>query len=79
MLFATPQLDARETAVLEDIDSLRRDLRLQTRAPRRWIGSLRRLTFARAVQGSNTIEGYNATLEDVAAVLDGEAPLEATE
>jgi Fic family protein len=79
MLFATPQLDARERGVLEDIESLRHDLRLQTRAPRRWIGSLRRLTFARAVQGSNTIEGYNATLEDVAAVLDGEAPLEATE
>jgi Fic family protein len=43
------------------------------------MGSLRRLTFARAVQGSNTIEGYNATLEDVAAVIAGDEPLEATD
>jgi Fic family protein len=79
MLFATPRIDDRERAVLEEIDGLRQTLRLQTRAPRRWLGSLRRLTFARAVQGSNTIEGYNATLEDVAAVIAGEDPLEASE
>jgi Fic family protein len=79
MLFATPALDQREHEVLAEIDSLRQTLRLQIHAPRRWIGSLRRLTFARAVQGSNTIEGYNATLEDVAAVLAGDEPLEATD
>jgi Fic family protein len=79
MLFATPTLDERERAVLSEINSLRQALRLQIHAPRRWIGSLRRLTFARAVQGSNTIEGYNATLEDVAAVLAGDEPLEATD
>ena len=76
MLFTTPPLDEREREVLDEIDGLRQTLRLQVRAPRRWIGSLRRLTFARAVQGSNTIEGYNATLEDVAAVLAGEEPLD---
>jgi Fic family protein len=79
MLFATPTLEQGERDVLSEIDSLRQTLRLQIRAPRRWIGSLRRLTFARAVQGSNTIEGYNATLEDVAAVLAGDEPLEATD
>lgn len=79
MLFTTPPLDDRERAVLDEIDGLRQTLRLQTRAPRRWIGSLRRLAFARAVQGSNTIEGYNATLEDVAAVIAGEEPLEASD
>lgn len=35
--------------------------------------------FARAIQGSNTIEGYNATLADAMAVADGEAPLDAAE
>lgn len=35
--------------------------------------------FARAIQGSNTIEGYNATLADAVAVADGETPLEAVE
>ena len=79
MLFATPELDEREREVLDEIARLRQALRLQIHAPRRWIGSLRRLTFARAVQGSNTIEGYNATLEDVAAVLAGDAPLEASD
>ena len=79
MLFATPELDQREREVLDEIARLRQALRLQIHAPRRWIGSLRRLTFARAVQGSNTIEGYNATLEDVAAVLAGEEPLEASD
>jgi Fic family protein len=79
MLFATPSLDEREVAALAEIDSLRQALRLQIHAPRRWIGSLRRLTFARAVQGSNTIEGYNATLEDVAAVLAGDEPLDAND
>ena len=76
MIFTTPPLDEREREVLDEIDGLRQTLRLQVRAPRRWIGSLRRLTFARAVQGSTTIEGYNATLEDVAAVLAGEEPLD---
>lgn len=79
MLFATPTLDEREREVLDEIDALRQALRLQIHAPRRWIGSLRRLTFARAVQGSNTIEGYNATLEDVAAVIAGDEPLDASD
>lgn len=79
MLFVTPTLDECERAVLGEIDALRQALRLQIHTPRRWIGSLRRLTFARAVQGSNTIEGYNATLEDVAAVLAGDEPLDASD
>ncbi len=77
MFFKTPQLDAREREVLAEIDRLRETLRWQVSAPRRWVGSLRRLSFARAVQGSNTIEGYNATLDDVAAVVAGEEPTDA--
>jgi len=52
-------------------------LRLQLFEPRRWFGSLRRLSFARAIQGSNSIEGYNAALDDVAAAAAGEEPLDA--
>jgi len=77
MLFQTPHLDAREREVLDEVFRLRETLRWQVSAPRRWVGSLRRLSFARAVQGSNTIEGYDATLEDVAAVVAGEEPLAA--
>ena len=46
--------------------------------PRRWSGSLRRLSFARNIQGSNSIEGYDAKLDDVAAVAMGEEPLDST-
>lgn len=41
------------------------------------MGSLRRLSFARNIQGSNSIEGYDAALDDAAAVALGEEPLDA--
>ena len=37
------------------------------------------MALARAVQGSNSIEGYNASLDDVAAAVDGEPMLDANE
>jgi len=43
--------------------------------PRQWVGSLRRLSFTRAVQASNSIEGYDASLDDVAAAIDDEPTL----
>ena len=44
--------------------------------PHRWAGLLRRNTLAKAVQGSNTIEGYNATLDEAIAIIEDEPPLE---
>ncbi|MEX2263632.1 MAG: Fic family protein [Bryobacteraceae bacterium] len=38
---------------------------------------LRRNTFARAIRGSNSIEGYDVTAEDAIAAVEGEAPLDA--
>jgi Fic family protein len=64
--------------VLRLIDDLRRDMEWRVREPRRWLGVLRRTTLARAVQGSNSIEGYNASLDDVAAVVEGEPVLDAS-
>src|SRR5882672_3773403 len=77
MLFSTPALDATEHQVLEDIGNLKAKLALYLHEPRRWYGSLRRLSFARAIQGSNSIEGYDAPLDDAAAVAMGEEPLDA--
>jgi len=37
------------------------------------------MAFARAVQGSNSIEGYNASLDDVVAAVEGEPTLDAGE
>ena len=64
MQFAPPELDKREREVVERIESLKVKLRLQLHEPRRWVGSLHRLSFARAIQGSNSIEGYDAKLDD---------------
>jgi Fic family protein len=77
MLFDQPPIDERESAVIDKVEDLRKRLRLQLFEPRRWFGSLRRLSFARAIQGSNSIEGFNAALDDVAAAAAGEEPLDA--
>lgn len=77
MLFQTPAVDDQEQSVLDQIDEMRKQLRYQLYEPRRWFGSLRRLSVARALRGSNSIEGYDATPEDAAAVALGEEPLDA--
>ena len=65
--------------MLEQINDLRKQLRHQLYEPRRWFGSLRRLSIARALRGSNSIEGFDAALDDAAAVAMGEEPLDADE
>ncbi len=77
MLFQQPKLDPAEEAVAQEVERLRTALGRQLWEPRRWFGSLRRLSFARAIQGSNSIEGFNAALDDVAATVAGEDPLDA--
>lgn len=64
--------------MLGEIDDLRRRLRHYTYEPRRWHGSLRRVLFARAIQGSNSIEGINVTLDDAVAAVAGDEPLDAS-
>jgi Fic family protein len=79
VIIRTPVLDERELNVLEEIGALRKRLERQLHAPRRWYGSIRRVTMARAIQGSNSIEGFNAPLDDAAAVQLGEEPLDANQ
>lgn len=80
MLFETPRLTDEELEVAGRVDELRRSLRHQVNSqPRRWTGSLRRVAFARALLGSNTIEGYNVTLADAMALVGDEEPLDAAE
>jgi Fic family protein len=79
MLFETPQMDSREIEVMARLDTLRTSMRMQLNEPRRWQGSLRRLSFARNIRGSNSIEGYEADLDDAAAIALGEEPLDANE
>ncbi|MGH3939791.1 MAG: Fic family protein [Pseudonocardiaceae bacterium] len=77
MLFQAPDLDEVEFRVLDQIEDVKGRLRWQLTEPRRWYGSLRRLSFARAIQGSNSIEGYEAGLDDAMDVAAGEEPLDA--
>jgi len=78
--YATPTLQPVEIEVLGMIDGLRNQLRdYVDPEPRRWYGTLRRMSFARAVQGSNSIEGYDASLDDVIAAVDDEPTLSADE
>ncbi|MBB5934308.1 Fic family protein [Streptomyces zagrosensis] len=79
MLYQTPDLDADDRRVLAEIDEMRRRLRHVLRAQPRWSGQLRRNLTARAIAGSNTIEGYAATVDDVEALLTGDEPLEAVD
>lgn len=79
MLFSTPHLDERELQVLDEIERLKHTLRYRLHEPRRWVGPLRRQTFARALQGSNSIEGYVAELDDAAAIAAGAEPLDASD
>lgn len=77
MLFSTPELDLEDEAVLQGIHAMRASLADVLRVPRRWDGGLRRSMLARAIQGSNSIEGYDVELDDAAAALDNEEPLSA--
>lgn len=74
MIYQCPPLGDADRAVLLMIDRQKERLKLFTsNAPRRWFGSLRRSTMARAIQGSNSIEGYHATLDDAMAAVENEA------
>jgi Fic family protein len=80
LVYRTPSLQPVEIEVLRMIDGLRDELRNYVNPePRRWYGTLRRMSFARAVQGSNSIEGYDASLDDVIAAVDDEPTLTADE
>lgn len=79
MIFRTPELRDDERDVLQLISEQRGQLRDRVAEPHRWSGTLRRMALARAVQGSNSIEGYNASLDDVVAAMDGEPAFDADE
>src|SRR5215470_6902313 len=75
MIFQYPTLGSEDKEVLEMIYGLRRNLKHQVAVnPVRWTGFLRRNTFARALRGSNSIEGINASLADAVAIVDEERP-----
>jgi Fic family protein len=79
MVFEAPQLDDQEISVLARIAELNASLRLRLQEPHRWSDSLSRIQFARAVKGSTGIDGVAAPLDDTAAILLGESPIDIEE
>lgn len=78
MLFAYGKPDEAEQRVLDRIAEMRAQLRHQVvEDPRRWTGLLARMTRARALRASNSIEGINVSAEDALAAVDGEDPADA--
>lgn len=75
MIHTYPELNSEDDEVLGIIRGLRDELKYQVSVnPVRWTGFLRRNTFARALQGSNSIEGINANLAEAVAIVDDERP-----
>ncbi|HUY98197.1 MAG TPA: Fic family protein [Verrucomicrobiae bacterium] len=77
MIFRTPPLRPEDGAAIERINRLMRQLRPYVADRRRWMGAVRRVLAARAIQGSNSIEGFDVSVEDAVAAVEGEPPVEA--
>ncbi len=69
-IYRTPALTPRDRAVLDEIHYLETMLAGSLRAGPAWAGGLRRTAQARAVQGSNSIEGYRVPIAEALAAVD---------
>lgn len=78
MLFTYPKLSDDDQRVLDRISEMRRGFRFYVHQnPRRWTGLLARMTRARALRATNSIEGIHVTAEDALAAVDNEEASEA--
>lgn len=78
-IFEVPVLTEDEIHVLGELEEMRGNLGHIVREPRRWSGVIRKLAVARAIRGSNSIEGIHVSLDDALAVVEGEEPLNASD
>ncbi|MGH9700221.1 MAG: Fic family protein [Candidatus Acidiferrales bacterium] len=79
MIFKSADLRKEELEVIAAIAQMHKSVKYSLSTPSRWGGLLRRNTLARAIRGSNSIEGYLVTAEDAIAAVEGDEPLEAGE
>jgi Fic family protein len=77
VIFKSPTPGSEEEKVIQAISQMHKALRYSLSTPSRWEGVLRRNAFARAIQGSNSIEGYVVTKDDAIAAAEGEEPIAA--
>ena len=77
MIYQTPKLQPEDQEAITLVAEQRERLRHYIQhSPSRWTGSLRRAMLARAIQGSNSIEGYIADIDTVVAAIEGEPPVD---
>lgn len=75
MPFKQPELPSLYLEVIERIEKARETLRFVISDNlNRWTGFLARMSYARVIHSSNTMEGVNATFDDAVAVVDGDQP-----
>lgn len=79
MIYSIPSLSATDHRVMEEIAELGEGLGRYLYVPYRWHGPMRRTVMASSVQGSVAIEGYNASLDQVTSMLEGEEANELSE
>ena len=73
-LFEAPKLEPIEQDVIARIEEIRNSQKYMLSTSKRWSGLLARVTLARAIRGSNSIEGYLVSVEDAIAAVEGEEP-----
>lgn len=77
MLFKVPALPKDVLEVVERIEEARQRLRYATSEKRVWEGLLRRVTLAKVVQSSNSIEGLDVSNDDALAAIKSDQPIDA--
>jgi Fic family protein len=76
MIFTVPELPGEYLQVIESVGNLRKELQWATsNSLNRWREGLARMAYARAIHGSNTIEGIKVDLNDAIAAVDQEESL----
>lgn len=79
-IYLPPRLTFEDHQVIDLVVEQRQRLKYHiSNTPNRWSGLMRRNSMARAIQGSNSIEGYHATMDDVVAAIEDEEPMDANE
>lgn len=71
-LYTPAELTTADLQLIEAIHTLRERLRLNLGRPRRWSGQLRRYSKARAIRGSNSIEGIDVSKDVAYDVVAGD-------
>ncbi|GAA2366267.1 Fic family protein [Streptomyces cuspidosporus] len=80
MLYQTPHLEPVDLKVLDEVDTMRAQLRHAVQqVPMKWTLDLRKALTASAIAASNTIEGYQVDVRDVADLMDGEREVDASD